>query len=254
MNRLLLAFSALLLLVTINSCGVDDSDKPEPTGDLEITIVNHVDGKDLVLDEMIYKNEAGNDYSVTRWQYYLSNFEFKGEKCGDDTPEASYHLISVIDEPNLGGLFEKTTIIMDVASGCYDRIAFHVGVDDERRKNGPYQGDLSSIWNMAWDWSGDYIFMKFEGDFKEDSGDESRAIYHLAGPELYKRIELDFAEDLVIAGGETTKITIYADIDELFKNPNTIDFNKEAGTMQAGSPLANKLGENYANMFSLAKD
>lgn len=257
--RTLLKNKAALIVVALfsmglHSCKVDEGDMPEPTGDLRINIVHHVDGSDVVLDEMNYTNEADNEYMISQLQYYLSNFEFSGGTCGDHTPEASYHLMSIVDDPNLGGIYEKTTIDLTLNTGCYKNMAFHVGVDDDRRINGPYTGDLSSIWNMAWDWSGDFIYMKFAGDFTSTDETEESFVYHLAGENLYKRVNLALDSELTIEGGKSHEITIYANLNEIFKGPNTIDLNTDPSTMAPGSELADKLGDNYANMFSVSKN
>jgi len=251
---LFLLVIGLVLIGNAQSCKVDEDDKPIPNGDLRINIVHHVKGKELVLDVLEHTNAANNEYYVSQFQYYLSNFELTGGSCGDYTPEASYHLISEIDDPNLGGLYQKTTVDLSVESGCYKNLGFYIGVDEDRRANGPYTGDLSSIWNMAWDWSGDYIFMKLAGEFVGEDEMEESFVYHLAGEDQYKKVNLDLKTELKIEAGEQTEITIYADINKVFEGAHTIDFNNDASTMDPGSALAKKLGENYANMFSLAKD
>lgn len=232
---------------------VDPVEVPIPPGPGKLTLnfVHHVDGEDFELETKTYTNAASNEYSVTRLQYYLSNFSLKGSKS-DFVPDDSYHLISIINQPTLGGYFEKTTVSYDMPAGTYSQLVFHVGVDSERNSKGPYTGDLDFSWIMNWSWSGDYIFFKNEGIFDGTEG-EDKYIYHLAGEENYKQIVLDLPESFELKKGENKELDVYVNINEFFENPNTIDLNIDKSTMSPGTELANALGANYANMFSLER-
>lgn len=248
----------VLLLIPIaqfESCQPDDAKKPTPKyGLLKIEVINHVGGKDLELDKLIYKNEAGNLYGITRLQYYLANFQFLGATCGDFIPDGDYHLISHINDPNLGNpLYKHTSFTFEIPVGCYDEMNFGIGVDPKRNAEGPYIGDLDFSWNMNWSWSGDYVFFKNEGIFLDQDNKEQKYIFHIGAADYYKTVNLKFAKQMDILEDETQTIYLYANLNEFFKNPNTIDLNKQNATMSKGS-LADSISLNYSNMFSLVKE
>ncbi|MGB0429543.1 MAG: MbnP family protein [Bacteroidia bacterium] len=249
------AFVALVAIsITIISCQPDD--KPEPKyGKLIIKVANQVNGVDAVLNEMKYANKAANDYGITRIQYYLSNFQLSSTDCEDFIPENDYHLISLFQDPNIGDpsndfIYQKDTFELKIPAGCYDELTFGMGVDPERNKEGPYDGDLDFSWNMNWSWSGDYIFFKNEGYYKSTTGDTNNFIFHIGDNSFYQTVNFAFDKTLDIAENETVTITLIADLNEFFANPNTIDLNKRSTTMSPGT-LADSIRTNYFNMFSI---
>jgi hypothetical protein len=251
----IVGISLLIGFITVfGACEPDD--KPEQTyGKLVINLINQVDGEELVLDEIKYENAVGNTYGVTRLQYYLSNFQFSSKDCEDFIPENSYHLISLINDPNLGDpnndfLWENTTIEYDIPTGCYDDFAFSIGVDPDRNANGPYTGDLDFSYSMNWSWSGDYIFFKNEGKFIDNNNEEQNFIFHIGNETMYKTLSpFEFETPIDVLEGETVTIDIYANLNEFFTSPNNIDLNKRSGTMSPG-PLADSISTNYVDMFT----
>ena len=243
------------LAFILNSCGPEVFDIPEPptTGNITINFIHHIDGVDLELDKRIYENGAGNKYAITRLQYYLSNFRFQSDVNNEFKPEDSYHLISIINQPSLGGFYKKTSVRYILPSGSYDQLIFHVGVDSKRNQEGPYDGDLDFSWNMNWSWSGDYIFFKHEGEFGE-SDEQGKYIFHLAGKESYKQVVIDLPKNLEIVQDEEAELNVYVNMNEFFSNPHTIDLDTDNATMAAGSELGNKLAQNYTSLFSLERE
>ena len=88
---------------------------------------------------------------------------------------------------------------------------------------------------MNWSWSGDYIFFKNEGIYLDDKNAEQNYIFHIGSSDFYKTVNLKFAEQMDILEDETTTLYIYANINEFFSNPYTIDLNKRNSTMSKGS-------------------
>lgn len=244
----------MVMVMAFNSCDPEELDTPPAPGigSLKINFIHHVDGIDVELDKQEYENAAGDNYGITKLQYFLSNFEFGSSNDKNHKPEDSYHLISIVNQPSLGGFYKKTSVQYDLPSREYQQLIFHVGIDSERNTSGPYNGDLEFSWNMNWSWSGDYIFFKHEGTFQKEDGSE-KYIYHLAGDENYKEVVIDLPDGLTIDDNGVHELNVFVNMNEFFTNPNTIDLNTQNTTMSPGSDLAIILAENYAGLFSLEK-
>lgn len=255
----LISGTILFGIFFIASCQPDEGRKPTPKyGKLTVNIINQIDGEPLVLDSISHENAAGNKYGITRIQYYLSNFAFFGAECGDYIPADDYHLISMVNDPNIGDpnnnfLFKRTSFEFEIPAGCYNDFEFGIGVDSIRNAEGPYNGDLDFSWNMNWSWSGDYIFFKNEGTFIDSANQEKNYAFHIGDNDYYKTVSFDFESEFDVVDGESYTLTLYADLNEFFDNPNKIDLREQSSTMQP-SPLQILVSDNYSDMFSFELD
>lgn len=241
-----------LMAFAISSCQPDE-EKPEPIiGTLKVNFVNHSSGEPISLDEMKYTNQAGNDYSISKLLYYISNIKLLGCECGEFTEEESYHLVKLLDDPNQGGLVDENSFSFNAQVGNYKKIDFAVGVDETRNHSGDKVDALDPINGMFWGWNTGYIFFKVEGDFTNNESEKKKFTFHIGGDGAYREISLAFDENLEIKENQTTELTIYTDINEVFSSPNLYDFNSFKGTTSPGEN-ANKVADNYSDIFSLTK-
>lgn len=250
LNKLLL-LSALMLLMAIQACQPDDTDKPQPkTGFLALNFEHHVDGEPLYLDSFLYENETGNKYRIGRLQYYVSNFVFEGCECGPQDLEDDYYLISNIDDPTFGGRFIREQIKMELPVGSFKSFEFGLGVDSFRNANGPYNEDLDFNYGMNWTWTGDYIFLKLEGKFIDTSGSEKNFIFHTGGNLAYEVVDLEADNPFEIPENDTTTLTLSVNLNEFFRNPYVFNLNSLNANMAPGE-TADSVSTNYRTMFSL---
>ena len=67
-------FVALSLVLIISSCKKDEETTPSPDpSTLNIQLSHAVDANVLYFDSLLYTNEAGYNYAISRVWYYLSN-------------------------------------------------------------------------------------------------------------------------------------------------------------------------------------
>src|SRR5215217_9572052 len=91
-------FFAATILFAVSSCS-DSSTSPEPIasdgGKLRIEFDNVVGDKNLVLDGVTYKNASGEDFIVTKFNYFISNIKLtKADGSVFTVPQdSSYFLI-----------------------------------------------------------------------------------------------------------------------------------------------------------------
>lgn len=243
---------ALLVALSFSGCQPDE-EKPEPIeGTLKVKFVNHSDGEPISLDEMKYTNQAGNDYLVSQLLYYISNIKLLGCECGEFAEEESYHLIKLQDDPNQGGLVDENSFSLKAPVGTYKKIDFAVGVDEVRNHSGDKVDALDPINGMFWGWNTGYIFLKIEGDFNNSDSERKKFTFHIGGDEAYREITLEFDSNVEVKENETTELTIYTNVNEIFSSPNLLDFNSFKGTTSPGED-ANMVADNYRDIFSLTK-
>ncbi len=113
----------------------------------------------------------GNDFSIEKCRFYLSNFSFYD---GDST------LISTQQAAQLVDLNDKESHLFKVA--CAKGAAFFsvgIGIDSLTNVSGVFGVELDPTNGMYWSWQSGYINIKIEGEVKE--GDNHSFAYHLGG-------------------------------------------------------------------------
>jgi hypothetical protein len=227
-----------ILAGTLTACQKDEK-TTATTGTITITVENTVDGQPLQLETGTYSQE-GRQYLISRFDYYLSNFQFKNSNNTTFSVPNSYHLIRTQRNNN------KTTLtIKDVPIGSYNAINFAVGVDKNRNTSIVQVGDLDPNNNMAWDWNTGYRFVVLEGKTKDNLG----LVFHIGTDENYQTCAFKLPKNIEITAGSTANIRLTANAAELFRTPNTINFSDINNVM--GGDNAKKISENYKDMFRL---
>lgn len=135
---------------------------------------DHVVGtKPLQLDATIYQNKWQQNFKITKFKYYLSNFTFitasgKARRTND------CYLINEEDS-----LSKK--INFNLPKSDYQIIEFDFGIDSLHNSNGIQEGALDPINGMYWAWNSGYIFLKLEGSSPASTATANYFEYHLGG-------------------------------------------------------------------------
>lgn len=223
----------------IDSGGVVTND-----GHLEVVFENMVGTQVLQLNTQTYTNEAGNDFTVSAYKYYISNIKLWRADSTYFTEPESYHLINEA----LSG--SRSFIIHEVPKGEYIAITFMIGVDADRNTSGAQTGALDPGNAMFWDWNTGYIMAKVEGT---TAGGSPIGI-HIGGFEgkdgVLRTVTLPLPAAANVSGSQTPEIHIKSDVLEWFKTPSIIDFNVTSFVTSAG-PSAAKIADNYTDMFTI---
>jgi len=220
---------------------------------------NNIAGnKALLLNSEKYANAAGEQFSISLLQYFISNIQFSTAdgKQYIVPQDSSYFFIQQDDSTS-----QYCTVY--VPAGDYTSINFIVGIDSLRStsKIDKRKGVLDpSATDMYWGWNSGYIFFKMEGTSSsapEDAAGLHKFRYHIGGFGGYqsktinniKTINLHFSKPVMFTGNKTT-IEINADILELFNGAAQISIAQHSAVMfDAFSTI---IADNYARMFSLA--
>lgn len=229
----------LLLMALPLLAACSDEEATAPAATVQVELQNMVGVQPLQLDASTYTSPAGDTYVVSNFKYYISNVKLISSK-GEATflePE-SYHLI--------GGEGKTTFELKEVPAGTYDKIELSIGVDEAHNHSTDQVGDLDPSNEMVWDWDTGYKFLSLVGTYTGDTGNGG-LVFHVGGDVNYKTLTLDLPQALNLRQQPNATLRLQADVNELFQNPNLIDFDvMHAGGHGAGPSM---IAENYSNGF-----
>lgn len=261
------------VIISLSSCKKEEhADKsstidPSKKGNITIEFDNKVGTLNLVLDSPFYSNSLGQTFSVSKFNYFISNIVLINENGQRYVvpQDSSYFLI----RENVRA--SRDVKIKNVPEGNYSGIEFIVGVDSLRntmdlskRKGSLDPGNEAA--DMYWTWNSGYIFLKMEGKF-DDANDtiltNSNFTYHIGGygggmntPTInnIKKVYLSFADAGYAEireehGDDEPLVHLYVDVLKVLNGPTNIDFKQYPVVMLA--PFSVNIANNYSYMFSV---
>lgn len=252
----ILSLSAVFF-ITLSSC--NKKEDPEPTtptptpvgetGKVHFEFTNKVGTADLVLNGPTYTNQSGNTFTVSKFNYYISNIKLNRQDGGQFAEQESYHLIKQSD----AGSMEFD--IASIPNGTYKSVTFMIGVDSTRNVSGAQTGALDPANDMFWSWNTGYIMVKMEGNSPASTQPGNILQIHTGGfsgaNSVLRSITLTLPEDLVVNGNES-HLHVSANLLSMFGNPNPIDFATLSAIHMPGAN-AKKIADNYAQMFTVTE-
>ena len=162
-------FSFLLLVPLALACSSDQSGGS--SDGITVRIVHQVAGTPLEIDQLIYTNAAANPYSVTKFEYLISDLRLSNGVSGAELDLAQTLYGNAVDQGNSEHSFEFQT------PEEFDTLSFFWGVPDARNITGvlPPQYD-----GMHWPspFGGGYHAMRFEGSWSNATPGDSSYVLH----------------------------------------------------------------------------
>ncbi|WAC10537.1 MbnP family protein [Dyadobacter pollutisoli] len=258
-----LSLAAVVSLFVL-SCDDDDPGTTTPTenGKLRIAFSNKMGSKDLKLGTETYVNQAGEPFTVSKLNYFISNIKLiKTDGSNFVVPQdSSYFLIREANEAS------QLVTINNVPAGEYSGIEFTIGVDSLRsvsdiskrkgildKDSGPTNEEA-----MYWDWNPGYIFLKLEGNSDSATSANGKFYYHIGGfGGLTEKTLNNIRTTKIDFGSQKAKVTdtavpeihLNADILRVFNGPTTLSIKANTSVMY--SPISKNIADNYVSMFSL---
>jgi len=250
-------------MLFMTSCQKDSLDSNEP-GALRIEFQHVVGEQDLALDSAVYTNALGEEFSVSLFQYYVSNIRLTDDKGTEYIvpQDQSYFLIQ--------HQYDHThaIILPDVPSGDYTSMSFIIGVDSLRSTMDPSDrtgvldvGNYTGAEKMYWAWNSGYIFVKIEGDSPqapEGPDGKRRFRYHVGGfggfssPTINNIKIKDLSFDGKVAKvrrDHTPDIHIEVDLLKIFNGDTNISI--AANPTVHFAPFSVNIANNYVHMFKV---
>jgi len=216
---------------------------------VKLIFVNNVKRNKIVLNDSTYLNPFGENYTITKLRYYISNIVF-WEEHNSFRENYSYHLIDQSKK-------ESQSVKLSIAPGDYKYLDFLIGVDSLHNVSGAQTDDLDPTKDMFWTWNSGYVMAKIEGNSPDSKLVNNKFEYHIggfSGPyNVLKEIHLNFTEKTFhFIAGKTYEIIINADINTWWQNPHDIKISERASITSPGE-FAKNISDNYANMFHIEK-
>jgi hypothetical protein len=231
-----------LLLIAFIACIMGCTRHPVMPGSASVKfwLEYSADEHRLQFDSIRFLNEAGNNFSVTKIEYYISEltlYNLNGSKFK----------VNDVFYVNAKDTVNKFIRIDSLPPGNYKGISFNIGVPEEKNKSGALAPTLQNM-NMAWpeQMGGGYHFLKLEGHFIKDSNTSGYAV-HLGKNENLVKIYIDYPFELKFRNHQWQ---LQMNVNEWFKNPYTYNFTDGSYTMNVDS-LMKKLTANAATVFSI---
>jgi hypothetical protein len=222
------------------------SQKKAPVHNVKISFVHTVNHVPLLLDSVTYTNPFAENYTVSKFKYYISNFFLVADKKNIVVKE-SYYLVDEKDTLT-------KSILLKVPAGNYDSLSFLLGVDSLKNVSGAQTGALDPTNDMFWTWNTGYVMAKLEGNSPASTVVNNKVEYHIGGfagaDNVLKKITLPLTVN--INKDTVTEIIIEADINNWWQMPNDILIAANAVCTNPGA-LAKKIAANYSKMFSVKK-
>ncbi|MEP7236905.1 MAG: MbnP family protein [Ferruginibacter sp.] len=248
-NRLLLLPVLLAVVFSFNTALVTPAPQ-EKTGTIKITFINTVKGNPIVLNTANYTNHFAEEYTVSKFKYYISNIGLAFSDAVYAETE-SYHLVDESDPASLSFSF-----LADV--NTYHSISFMLGVDSIKNVSGAQTGALDPLNDMFWTWNSGYVMAKMEGNSPQSKMVNNKIEFHIGGfsgvNNVLKKLMLNFPADILLDVRENklSEIIIEADLDKWWQASNDLKITDNPVCTTPGI-LAKKFADNYSKMFTIKK-
>ena len=246
---------ALLLLFFLPWCSAcrEASGEPAATGQVNFTVENRAGSQALALDTGTYTTAGGESFTVSTFEYYLSNLKLTKS---DGTVYAAPGIYHLVDQARPASL---RFTVPAVPAGTYAGVSFVVGVDSAATAADPLEltADLNPANNMYWTWNSGHIFLKLEGLLTSTSPARP-LICHVGGyARPYRalvtaRPSFD-GHKLRVGAGQSAGIVLKANVLRMFDGPARITLSTYPGAHMP-SASAVQVAHNYgAGMFSVGQ-
>jgi hypothetical protein len=242
----LLTASAALL----GSCK-RDSDSQPTAGTVSFAVANVVGAKPLALDGTAYSTASGETFTVSTFEYYISNIKLTKSDGTTYAAPSEYHLVNAAKPTS------SSFTISNVPAGDYTGVSFVVGVDSTTTKGDPLAltGDLNPANSMYWAWATGHIFLKLEGTVTSASPAKPLTC-HIGGYRLPLSAIVTAAPSLKggtlrVRADRASTISLSADVLKIFDGPTKFALSNFPTTMMPSASSV-QVATNYAaGMFSV---
>ncbi|MET7258714.1 MbnP family protein [Dyadobacter fermentans] len=268
LSRVLPAMLAAVVgMLMLASCESEAQGPVPSTGDkgaLTIEFDNIVGDKNLVLGGGASTNGAGEDFVITKFNYFVSNIKLlRADGTSYVVPQdSSYFLIM---ENKKESQFVR---LKNIPAGTYTGLEFMLGVDSlrntmpiERRTGVLDPGGSMMEDGMYWAWNSGYIFLKMEGTSSKGNPVNSKFYYHIGLFGGYttrtvnntRIVKLGFGElKADVTTSKTPEVHLFADVQKVFKGPGiNLSIGQYNSVMSQQPQVTAQIADNYTQMFSV---
>jgi hypothetical protein len=241
---------SILLSLSLGACRKKELPSiASTTGAINVRIQNMVDTEVLVLNRpTLYALSNGDSFSVSTYNYYLSNFVFTDEHGNQFAEQESYHLVRASDTSSLH------FTINNVPFEQYASVEFLIGVDSVRNFSGAQSGALDPGYGMIWSWNTGYIMAKMEGHSPQVPTPDHLLSFHIAGYKgqynVLQKVKINLNTKAIVSSSKTPIINMQSDLATWF---TSFTFPGFAKLYSVGSEGINaySIAQSYSNMMKV---
>jgi hypothetical protein len=251
-------FVAIFATVSIISCQKEDTISPNDKNSLSIEFDNRIGDQKLVLGTTKATNAAGEDFTVTTLNYFVSNISLKNDKGEVIKFTKDYFLIRQADESSL------VVTLKDLPAANYTELTYTIGVDslksisDVAQRTGVLDPASYGADNMYWSWNMGYIFFKMEGvssAIPANAMGMTKYEFHIGGfggrtavtPNNLETITFPLTTPATVRKDIAPEIHIINDVSKVFSAKNSVTIAKYYMTHAPAAGTA--IAENYSRSF-----
>lgn len=208
---------------------------------ISVNLRHVVDSQPLLFDTIMYYNLAGNNYQVTKLEYYISNIKLHSDFMGDYTSSEIFYI-------NAGDPSKQSFLLKNVPSGNYSSISYVIGIDSAHNLSYSLPNTNENI-GMNWPvgMGGGYHFIKLEGHYIDNSIITGFAI-HLGQNSFQTTgvINRDFR-----LGYAPYQLVLEMNVNEWMQSPHTYNFQSDGNYTMGNSLLMGKISANGTDVLTL---
>lgn len=237
-----------LILIILVSTSILSCKKDEITVEYvesEIFFHHSVDGNPIQFNQFIYTNEFGNNYTIQTLRYFISNITLKALD-GDVINFDTIIYVDANDSEYLKAVFNKK-----IPNKNYSQIKFTFGIPSAQNITGYFNNFPEAAMEWPVPMGGGYHYMKFEGKF--DSSNDTLNFNVHTGPFDNNPNYFDVVLPLDLeVENNSFQIGLNMEINNWFKNPNTINLENVVGGIMGNQVMQQKFKENGDDVFSVS--
>lgn len=234
----------------------------KPTGRMQIDFSFVVDGAPLQQDAVLYTNAAGNLYSVTEAQYFISRVVLT-RSDGTCVCLLADHEAHYVDADILSTL--NWCPGDDIPTGTYREIAFTFGLAPDLNVTNAYPNAPENAMSWPAALGGGYHYMKINGWWLASDGVQRPYNLHTgigqqrdAEGQITGFVDNNFTvtlplDNFVVKKDEIAALQLQMDINQWFTDPHLFDFNVHGGSIMQNQAAQELLRDNGRSVFSCEK-
>jgi hypothetical protein len=250
----------LLIVCGFLSCKKSAPEQAEDNAALVLKFDNVVGTQNLQLNTATYTTASGEPYTVTAFDYYISNIRLANADGSFYTvpKDSSYFLIRESQ-------ISKRVTLNNVPAGDYTGATFTIGVDSLKstaplsERTGVLDPDGAAA-DMYWNSNAGYIFLKMEGTSPVSTTADKKIYYHIGGFGGYESPTINNLKTVTVVvpqgmavrvrkGRPAPEMHIYADAGKVLDGATPISIVANSTVMF--TPFSQTIANNYAGMFSI---
>lgn len=235
-----LLFLCIILVASLSACKKQEGMPANTKALIKVGIT--VDTKQADWDQLIYHNDAGNQYAISTLNCYISEFIFFNKTGTSFLHKGIYYL-------DLKSADKSTIFIDSIPPGEYIKMSFVLGLEKSNNVTGILPNTIDNL-NMAWPdfMGGGYHFLKLEGYYLDSAGIEKGYAIHLGKNENLPMININCSMNQKYWDHE---YSLNFNINEVFRNPYLYNLNTDQNYTMSDSSAMLKIKQNIEDVFIL---